>query len=59
MKLYKEKPVLTSHFDVSKQQKQLQSVIQDHLDQSPHFGPFQVSVCKTVSHNVAFNNINH
>ena len=34
MKLYKEQPVLTSQFDVSKLQKQLQSVMQIHLDQS-------------------------
>ena len=34
MKLYKERPELTSQFDVSKVQKQPSSVIQVHLDQS-------------------------
>ena len=39
MKLKCQRPVLKSHFDVSKLQKQLQSVIQIHLDQSANFGP--------------------
>ena len=38
-KLFKERLVLTSQFDVSKLQKQLRSVIQIHLDQSANFGP--------------------
>ena len=37
-KLYIKQPVLTFHFDVSKLQKQLRSVIQIHLDQSANFG---------------------
>ena len=43
MKLYKERPVLTSHFDVRKLQKQLSSVIQIHLDQSANFGPLTLN----------------
>ena len=58
MKLYKERPALTSQFDVSKVQKQPSSVIQVHLDQSANFGPLPLNVCVTVSHNVAFNTIN-
>ena len=50
---------LTSQFDVSKLQKQIQSVIQTHLDQSANFCPLMLTVCVTVSHNVAFNSINH
>ena len=57
-KLYKERPVLTSRFDVSKQQKQLRSVIQIHLDQYANFGLLPLNACVTVSHNVAFNRIN-
>ena len=57
MKLQKERPVLTSQFDRSKLQKQLQSVIQIHLDQTANFDSLPLNVCVTVSHNVAFNNI--
>ena len=56
--LHKERPVLTSQFQVSKLQKQLPTVIQIHLDQCANFGPLPLNVCVTVSHNVAFNIIN-
>ena len=49
MKLYKERPELTSQFDVSKLQKQPSSVIQVHLDQSANFGSLNLNVCVTVS----------
>ena len=55
MTLHKERPVLTSQFQVSKLQKQLPTVIQIHLDQCANFGPLPLNVCMTVSHNVAFN----
>ena len=58
MKLYKDRPVLTSQFDVRKLQKQLRSVIEIHLDQSVNFGLLPLNVCVTWSHNVAFNSIN-
>ena len=58
VKLHKERPVLTSQFQVSKLQKQLPTVIQIHLDQCANFGPLPLNVCVTVSHNVAFNTIN-
>ena len=58
MKLYGKRPVLTSQFDVSKLQKQLQSAVQIHLDQSANFGPLPLNVCVRVSHDVAFNSIN-
>ena len=57
IKLYIQRPVLTSQFDVSKLQKQLQKLIQFYLDQSSNFGPLISLVCVTVNHNVAFNNI--
>ena len=38
MKVFREQSVLTYQFDVSKLQKQFQSVIQIHLDQSASFG---------------------
>ena len=44
MKLYKERPVLTSQFDVSKLQKQLRNVTLIHLDQSANFGPLSTGV---------------
>ena len=44
MKLYKERPTLTSQFDVSKLQKQLQYVIRIHLDQSEKFGSLSINV---------------
>ena len=59
MQLYRNQPVLTSHFDVSKLQKQIQCVIQIILDQFANFGLLWLTVCVTVSHNVAFNSINH
>ena len=52
MKLYSKRPVLTSHFDVSKLQKQPSSVIQVHLDQSVNFGPLSLKVCLTVSSSI-------
>ena len=52
MKLYKERPELTSQFDVSKVQKQPSSVIQVHLDQSVNFGPLNLNVCVTVSSSI-------
>ena len=58
MKLHKDRPVLTSQFDVSKPQKQVRSVIQIYLDQSSNFGPLPLNICVTVNHNVAFYNIN-
>ena len=58
VKLHKERPVLTSQFQVSKLQKQLPTVIQIHLDQCANFGPLPLNVWVTVSHNVAFNTIN-
>ena len=54
-----KRPALTSQFDVSKLQKQLQSVIQTHLDQYANFCSLMLTVCVTVGHNTAFNNINH
>ena len=59
VQVYRKRLVPTSKFDVRKLQKQLQSVIQIHLDQSANFGPLPLNVCVTVSHKVAFNNINH
>ena len=44
MKLYGKRPVLTFQFDVSKLQKQLQSVIQIYLDQSDNFGRLEVQL---------------
>ena len=52
MKLYRERPVLTSQFDVSKLQKQPSSVIQVYLDQSANFGPLSLNVCVTVSSSI-------
>ena len=52
MKLYKERPELTSQFDVSKLQKQPSSVIQVHLDQSANFGSLNLNVCVTVSSSI-------
>ena len=51
-KLFRERPVLTSQFDVSKLKKQLSSVMQIHLDQSANFGSLCLNACVTVSHNV-------
>ena len=45
MTLHKERPVLTSQFQVSKLQKQLPTVIQIHLDQSANFGPLSTNAC--------------
>ena len=52
MQLYKERPELTSQFDVSKVQKQPSSVIQVHFDQSANFGPLNLNVCVTVSSSI-------
>ena len=52
MKLHKERPELTSQFDVSKVKKQPSSVIQVHLDQSANFGPLNLNVCVTVSSSI-------
>ena len=57
MKMYKERTVLTSQFDVNKLQKQLRTAIQIHLNQSANFGRLLSNVCVTVSHNVAFDSI--
>ena len=45
MKLYRERLALTFQFDVSKLQKQLRSVIRNHLDQSANFGPLSTNAC--------------
>ena len=58
MEMYKERPALTSQFDVNKLQKQLRYAIQIHLGSSANFGTIFIIVCVTVSHNVAFNSIN-
>ena len=50
MKLQKERPVLTSQFDVSKLQKQLQNIMQIHLAQSANFGPLPINACMTTNH---------
>ena len=52
MKLYGERPILTSQFDVSKLQKQPSSVIQVHLDQFPNFGPLSLNVGVTVTSSI-------
>ena len=57
-KLFDERPVLTSQFDVSKLQKQLRSVIQTHLDQSANFRPLPSNVCVTISHKIVINSKN-
>ena len=51
-KLFKQRPALTSQFDVSKLQKQLWSVIRNHLDQSAIFAPLTINVCITVSRSI-------
>ena len=51
-KLFKERPVLIFQFDVSKLQKQLWSVIRNHLDQSAIFAPLTINVCNTVSRSI-------
>ena len=52
MKLFSEQPLLTSQFDMSNIQKQVRSVIRNHLDQCANFGPLPMNVCVTVNHNV-------
>ena len=52
IKLFNERPLLTSQFDVSKLHKQLGSVIQTHFDQSANFGRLSLIVCVTVSHSI-------
>ena len=54
----KERPALTSQFDVSKLEKQVRSVIPIRLDQSANFGPLPLNVWVTVSHKVTFNSLN-
>ena len=44
IKLFRERPLLISKFDISKLQKQLRSVIQIHLEQSATFGPLSLNV---------------
>ena len=44
IKLFKERPLLTSKVDISKLQKQLRSVIQIHMKQSASFGPLSLNV---------------
>ena len=58
MKVYKNRPVRTSQFDVSKFQKQFRNVIQIHLDQSAKFGPLLLNVCVAVDNSDSFNSIN-
>ena len=48
MKLFSEQPLLTSQFDMSNIQKQVRSVIRNHLDQCANFGPLSMNVCVTV-----------
>ena len=57
-KLFEERPILTSQFDVSKLQKQLRSVIQTHFDQTANFGPLPSNVCVTISHKIVINSKN-
>ena len=52
MKLFSEQPLLTSQFDMSNIQKQVRSVIRNHLDQCANFGPFPINVCVTVSSSI-------
>ena len=52
MKLYGERPILTSQFDVSKLEKQPSSVVQTHLDQFPSFGLLSLNVCVTVTSSI-------
>ena len=58
MKLFSQQPLLTSQFDMSNIQKQVRSVIRNHLDQCANFGPLPINVCVTVNHNVLFYSIN-
>ena len=48
--MFRERPVLTFQFDVTKLQKQLQKVMQIHLDQSANFGPLPINACMTTNH---------
>ena len=52
IKLFRERLLLTSHFDVTKLHKQLGSVIQIHFDQYANFGRLPLIVCVTVSHSI-------
>ena len=52
IKLFRERPSLTSQFDVSKRHKQLESVIHIHFDQYANFGLLPLFVCVTVSHSI-------
>ena len=58
MKLFSEQPLLTSQFDMSNIQKQVRSVIRNHLDQCANFGSLPLNVRVTASHKAAFNSIN-
>ena len=48
--MYKERPGLTSQFDVSQLQKQLRNGMQIHLDQSAIFGLLPLNVCVKTGH---------
>ena len=52
IKLFRERLLLTSQFDVTKLHKQLGSVIQIHFDQYANFGRLPLIVCVTASHNI-------
>ena len=44
IKLYKKRPVLTSHFGASKLKKQLGNVIQTFLDHTANFGLLPLNI---------------
>ena len=46
MKLFSEQPLQTSQFDMSNIQKQVRSVIRNHLDQCANFGPLPINVMR-------------
>ena len=52
IKLFRERPLLTSQFDVSKLHKQLGRVIQIHFDQYANFDRLPLIVSVTVSHSM-------
>ena len=52
IKLFKERPLLTSQFELSKLHQQLGSVIQTHFDQYAIFGRLPLIVCVTISHSI-------
>ena len=55
--MYKKRAVLTSQFAVRELQKQLQSAMQTHLDQSASFGLLPLDPYVTANRNVSFNSI--